>query len=223
MRSNFSRRLSSCTAALLWLGGVVSFSACTKTVVVTVPPRVDLHAYRCIGVVHFGVEGRLPEEEDVTHRFLATLQAAQPGVRLLELGPQPEVLQSVGCQDMDLRAIRAIGQHFGVDAVLTGELLVSDVKPNLSVSPSLSSVSARASVNGSLQAKIRETSNGATVWTNGAHGTWNLASFGLNSQGMPSHAGLSDPHEKQRQMLSDLVRVATNDFRPTYEKHKVAD
>ncbi len=210
------------------LGGLLllaagALAACSKTVVVTVPPRVDLHAYRTIGVVQFGVECGPPLEREVTHRFLATIQSAQPGVRILELGSEQEVLHAVACPVMDLRAIQSIGKTFGVDAVLTGQMAVSELRPKVSLGPKLASLNARASVDGSLQAKLRETASGATVWTNGAHGTWDLASFGLDAQGMPTHAGLVDPNERHGQMVSELVRVATLDFRPTYERHRVKD
>jgi hypothetical protein len=222
MNRDSSRWFSWFAAALLLLSSLASFQACSKTVVVTVPPRVDLKAYRTIGVVRFEVEGGALQGEDVTHRFLATLQTAQPGIRFLELGPEEVALRAVACQSMDLQAIRAIGREYGVDAVLTGELVVSEVKPKVSVGPNLASLKARASMNGSLQAKMRETSSGATVWTNGAHGTWNVAAFGLNARGVPTHAGLADPDEKQEQMLAELVRVASTDFRPSYERHKVS-
>ncbi len=217
------RTVATAPLAALALAALLCGGACTRTVVVTVPPRVDLTAYPIVGVVGFAAEGDISPGDDVTHRFLATLQAAQPGVRLLELGPEHEVLRAVGLPTLDFDAVRAAGKRFGVDALLTGRLTVSPVRPNLSVSPDLTSLSARASVNGSLQAKLRETGAGATVWTNGAHGTWTLATLGLNAQGLPTGAGLADADRQREKMLADLVRVATADFRATYEKRRVEE
>jgi len=210
-------------AALLLLTLALGAAGCTKSVVVAVPPRADLAPYPRVGVVRFDAAGAAVSEDEVTHRFLATVQAAQPGVRLLELGPEGEVLRAVGCGALDFQAIQAIGRHFGVDAVLTGRLEVSPAKPNFSVRPDLTALRAGVTMNGSLQAKLREAAGGATVWTNGAHGTWSLASLGLDAQGSLTHGGLADGDRKREEMLEDLVRVATHDFRPTYERHKVAN
>jgi len=215
--------LPTAARAALLLVGLLCCAACSRTVVVAVPPRVDLGAYPTIGVVRFEAQDQVSPEDDVTHRFLATLQAAQPGVRLLELGPEHEVLRAVGLPALDFEAVQAAGKRFGVAALLTGRLTVSPVRPTVSVGRDFTSLQARASVNGALQAKLRETGAGATVWTNGAHGTWNLATLGLNAQGVPTGGGLADADRQREQMLADLVRVATADFRPTYERHRVQE
>lgn len=198
-------------------------TSCSKTVVVTVPPRVDLKEFSTIGVVRFQVDEGPPVADEVTHRFLATMQAAQPGTRLLELGAETEVLAAVDSSSLDFSAVKAIGAHYRVDAVLTGRLAASDAKPRISVAPDLNSLSAGATMNGSLQAKLLETRTGATVWTNGAHGTWNVASLKLNGQGAPWSVRATEPDRVHEEMLDELVEVATRDFRPRYEKRKVED
>jgi len=206
---------------LFALAVLIILCACSNTIVVTIPPRVDLSEFKTIGVVQFASEGPLSLEQEATHRFLATMQASQPGIRLLELGTEKEVLNAVGASGLDLVAIKKIGSHFGVDAVLTGLMSVSEIKPDISIGQSLTSLSAQAAVNASLKGKIRETTTGATVWTNGAHGKWNIASLCLNGNGLPTSLGLTDPGQKYEQMLDDLVRLSTADFRPTYERRKV--
>ena len=199
-------------------------AGCSHYVTVTIPPKVELKELGAIGVVQFDLEGSevMPAAE-VTHRFLATIQGAQSGVRLLELGPQDEVLKAVGYEVLDLKAIKAIGQEYGVDAVLTGVMTVSEITPNFSLGQAMTSLSAQASVNGALRGKLRETVTGATVWTNGAHGKWNVAGVSLHANGRPSAFGLTNPEQEYEKMLADLVDVATGDFRPTYERHKVRD
>jgi len=223
MGLSLSRPARAGLLALLLFSGALAAAGCSRTVVVAVPPRVDLGAYPRVGVVRFDAAGAAASGDEVTHRFLATVQAAQPGVRLLELGPEGEVLRAVGCPGLDFQAIQAIGKHFGVDAVLTGRFEVSPAKPNFSLRPDFAALRAGVTVNGSLQARLREAAGGATVWTNGAHGTWSLASLGLDAQGALTHGGLADGDRKREEMLADLVRVATLDFRPTYERHKVAN
>ncbi len=200
---------------------VLLLAACSKSVVVTVPPKVDLKSFPTVGVIEFDVEGTFPLRDDVTHRFLATAQAAQPGVRLLELGTEKEVLAAVGHHQLDFRAVRAIGQEYGVAALLTGQMTVSAVQPSFSVSQAtLASLKAQALVNAGLRAKLQETAAGATVWTNGAHGKWSVGGINLDANGASSF-GFSDPGQKYEKMLSDLVNVATNDLRPTYERRRV--
>jgi len=212
-------------ALIIVAGLVLALNAgCTHYITVTNPPKVDLKDLGVIGVVQFDLEGSpAVAAEEVTHRFLATIQGAQPGVRLLELGPQDEVLKAIGYKSLDLRAIKAIGQEYGVDAVLTGVMTVSEITPNFSLSQAMTSMSAQASVNGALRGKLRETGTGATVWTNGAHGKWNVAGVSLNANGRPSTFGLTNPEQRYEKMLTDLIDVATDDFRPTYERHKVRD
>lgn len=224
MTRNRSRPGTSPLTSLLAAGiAALSLAACSKTVVVAVPPRVDLKEFSTIGVVRFQADGGPSAANELTHRFLATIQAAQPGTRLLELGPEAEVLAAVRSSALDLAAVKAVGAQFGVDALLTGRLEASEAKPRLSVAPDLKALSAGASVNGSLQARLQETRTGATVWTNGAHGTWNLASLHLNGQGAPWSVHAAQPDGVHEAMLDELVEVATRDFRPRRETRKVQE
>lgn len=203
---------------------LVLSAGCSKYVIVTIDPKVDLKEAGTIGVVRFSLEGsEIIAAEEVTQRFLATIQGSQPGVRLLELGPEPEILKTIKHERLDSKAIRAIGREYGVDMVLTGVLSVSELKPSFSLSQAMTSMSAQASVNGSLRGKLRETSSGATLWTNGAHGKWNVAGVSLDGNGRANAFGLTDPQQKYENMLNNLVDVATGDFRPTYVRRKVAD
>jgi hypothetical protein len=195
--------------------------ACSNSVVVTIPPRVDLQAFRTVGLIDLEVEPSLPLRSEVTHRFLVTTQAAQPGVRLLELGPMGKVLNSVGYSQLDFEAVRAIGQKYAVDALLTGQMTVSQLQPNIAFDrASLTTLNAKAQVDGALRAKLQDTASGATLWTNGAHGKWTIAGLHIGSQGAGSY-GITEPGKQYEAMLTDLVKVATQDFRPTYQRRRV--
>ncbi len=212
-------RLGTIAAAMFLFG-------CTKTIIVTIPSRVDLKAYNTIGIVEFASTCSTPLNREVTQSFLEWTQAAQPGFRLLELGSEEQLLQGIGRKELDPTALKLIGEKYRVDAVLTGLLDVSEVKPNLQISTNLASAlssgnaSAKAYVTGVLSVKLRETSSGVTLWGNSGHGKWTLASMGLNSD-KQINFGMSNKQEKYSQMIRDLVRVVTADFRPTYEKRKV--
>jgi hypothetical protein len=192
-------------------------AGCSKTVTVQLPPRVDLAEWPVIGVVQFSSDTHGKLAESSTQKFIMNLQSAQPGVRLLELGGRDELLQAIAHKEMDPAAIKAIGQKYGVQAVFTGQLSVTEAKPNVSFSRDLSSASAGASINGKLDAKLQETATGATAWSNGAHGKWSIGGLTLGSGGI-SDVGYSDPDEKYEEMIRELANVATNDFRPRYEE-----
>jgi len=196
--------------------------ACSKTIVVSIPPLVDLSQYRVIGVIDFAVDRTVPSNIDITHRFIATLQSSQPGSRFLELGDERAVLAEVKRSSLDLQAIKAIGSHYGVDALLTGEMLASEAKPSFSFDArNLSSASASASVEANLRGKLRETATSATAWTNGAHTKRSLGSVSLSNNGLTGNVSSRD--KIYETMIDDLLRVATQDFRPTYERRKIED
>lgn len=195
-------------------------SACSKTVTVEVPPRVDLSEWPVIGVVEFTSEMNKSLSHEATQKFIMHLQSAQPGVRILELGEHNQLLESVRRTRMDPDAIKVIGDKYGVQAVFTGNLQVAEASPDVSFTRDLSSASAGASIKGALDAKLQETSTGATVWTNGAHGKWSIGGLTFGGKGI-SDVEYTNPDDKYDEMLKELVEVATNDFRPTYEKRKV--
>jgi hypothetical protein len=212
---NFSRALFCGLAALL------GSAACSHYVSVRNPPVIDLRTYNAVAVLEFPVLGLAHKSpQEVTRRYLAMLYGAQPGVKVLEIGDELQVLAELGLRKLDPEAIRLIGQKYGVDAVLTGEMSVTEMTPSVSVGQNLTSFHASAKVQGELNAKVRETAVGATAWANGAHGTWTLGGFSVNEKGL-TNVGVSDIDAKYEAMLADLLNVATQDFRPTYSRQKV--
>ncbi len=198
-------------------------AGCAHYVTVECPPIVDLRGHGMVGLVKFEVlEGEPALADEATHRFLATVQRLQPGARVLELGTKEAVLAKIGARELDPAALQAIGKAFGVGAVLTGNLAVRKPRPQVSVeSFQLTSVSAAMKVDASMQATLREAAGGATVWTNGASGTWTLGGVGVS--GGRVSGGLSDPAQKYEQILTELVRITADDFRPTWERRRVEE
>lgn len=190
-------------------------------VTITNPPVVDLRSYNAVAVVEFPVLGMAQKTpQEVTRRYLSTLYGAQPGVKILEIGSEPKVLAEIGRRSLDPEAIKLLGQKYGVDAVLTGELVVTAMTPSVSLNGSLTNLNASAKVKGELNGKLRETATGATAWANGAHGTWTIGGFSMNEQGL-TNLGVSDMSAKYEEMFADLLNVATKDFRPTYTRQRV--
>ncbi len=191
---------------------------CAHYVTVECPPVVELRNMEMVGIVKFEVlEGDPALSDDATHRFVATVQRAQPGARVLDLGTKHEILAKVGARQLDPAAIQAIGKAFGVGAVLSGSLTIKSPRPQVNIAR-LSRVSASVKVDGSMQAMLRETGRGATLWTNGASGTWTLGGVRITSHSVSGRT--ADPVQKHAQMMVELVRITTNDFRPTWERRR---
>lgn len=205
---------------LIITGIALLIGACGHYITVTHPPVIDLRNYSSVAVVDFPVHGRFPNPEQVTRLFLTQVYSAQPGVRILEIGPPQQVLRQVGGSAFDPLTIRRIGVQYGVDAVLTGEMNLALQQPSISLDQNLTRVDASSKVRGELNGKLQETASGATVWSNGAHGTWTLGGVSVSGKGL-SNLVMDDLSAKYDAMLRDLAHVATNDFRPTYERRKV--
>jgi hypothetical protein len=210
--------------ALLNLGMLILFVAgcsSTRTIRVAVPPRVDLARYQTIGLVAFtsNGDGNNELEQLSTQRFLGAVQDAQPGTRVVELGSEEKVLASIRHKTWDASAIRAIKDEHGVDAILTGRLDVTKSKPQVSLSTVWKSLNVRANVDAALSARLVETASGATVWTNSAKLTEEVANAGIS--GNQGHVGVSDQNEAYEKMIDCLANEITDDFRTHFVLRQV--
>ena len=180
---------------------------------VLVPPRVDLQRYSSIGMIDFASKSDPELGSLASQTFLQSVQGAQSGARVLELGSLDKVLETVGSDTLDLGAVRAIGDEYGVEVLLTGHLDMSQVKPKLRVSRSLTQMSVRGDIEGVLTAKLQETNSGATVWTRTARGREAVAHASVISHG-PADFGANDPEHARTKLTQTLAWQATDDFRP---------
>ena len=198
----------------------IALSACGgKKITVELPPHIDLSTMGTIGVIAFDVQSDVSLPGDITLKVIQHMQVAQPGVPVLELGNQANVLREVGFDSLDTEAVKAIGKKYGVDTLLTGTLEVTQSVPDVTFGQSMTSMSAATYVRGNLNARLRQTRTGATLWSNGANGKWKLAGVDLASGSLPT-IGVSNSEDKYKKMLQDLARVGTADFRRTYETRK---
>jgi len=215
-----SRKMIALLFALLMTMALVACGG--KKITVEIPPQIDLTTLGTIGVVSFDVESEEPLPGDITLKFIQHLQAAQPGVPILELGNENKVLREVGFGTLETEAVKAIGIRYNVDSLLTGTLEVTQSFPDVKIGQDLTSMSAASYVIGNFNARLRQTRNGATVWSNGAHGKWKLAGLNIAS-GSLSSAGMSNVAETYSKMLQELARVGTLDFRKSYETREVEE
>ena len=161
---------------------------------VLVPPRVPLGDYGTLGIIVFTSNSTGNLAEHATRKFMEAVQAAQPGVRILELGGEQRVLSAVEHEGLDFEAMRAIGDKWNVDAVFAGHLEVTDVKPNLDFTRLVKTMSLQADVEASLGTRLIETESGATVWTRGADGRSPVAHVRVVKRG-PIDFSASDPEQ----------------------------
>ena len=195
-------------------------SSGTRTVRVPVAPRVELRAYPIVGLVTFSSNAQGELDRLAAEKFLQAVQAAQPGCRVIELGPEAQVLASVNRHGWDAAAMRAVKEAHGVDALVLGRIDVKRSKPDVQLSTMLRRLSVRSDVDATLTARLVETASGATVWTNSASCTTNLAHASFNDRGQ-GHFGASDAEAAYGAMLDGLVDRLADDFRVHYITRRV--
>jgi hypothetical protein len=193
---------------------------CSHTEKVLLPPKIELKAYRNIGVIEFSTNAENDLRQYVTANFIQNIQSAQPGTRVLELGSEKLVLKSVCRHELDLKAIKSIGDEYNVDALILGHLQVSEIKPNVNIFSVTQAVRAHVYVEADLQTRILETDSGATLWTKTNSGKVSVAKLNLAKEG-PFNFSASDPKEKYGKLVPELVYANTSDFRSRYEYRKV--
>jgi hypothetical protein len=191
--------------AVLW--------GCSKTVLVTVPARMDLRSYETLGIVEFTSNSSASINAYATRHFQERVQAAQPGTRFLELGKRDAVLASVGANEFDATAVKKIGEKYGVSAVFFGEIVYSDPKTDVKITDIASLEGrVRTEVKGDISSKLLETRTGASVWSSSAWARRQVGRVSVSDEGVSATARNTDPRED---MVPALIFHLTQDFRPS--------
>lgn len=209
-------------SAMLSAGLVIVMSGCaSKTVLVPVPPRVDLRAYAAIGVIEFDSGSADQLGQAATQQFMAAIHASQPGVRFLELGAMDRLLSQARRDRIDAETARIFGTQHQVDSLFTGTYEVSESLPQVSVDKDLSSVRTSARVKMSLTVRQWDTKSGATIWTKTHRGEWPVTKVRVHA-GQSVGVKVNDPRERYGEFMEQLVRAVTSDFAVQYERRPVA-
>ncbi len=196
----------------------VLFAACssTKTVYVDVPPAFDLKRWKTIGIVKFSTDSKVDLTQKATQRFMQTIQEAQPGVIILEIGDKNKVLDPTGQGDFNPEALKAIKESSNVDALFFANIEVAEPKTKVKLSSiSLSGLSAKKKVAGELTAKLYDTGSGGVAWTKSSSGEWTLGSASM------TNITIKDEDAKYNEMVHTLVSNVTPMFRPTRKAQRV--
>ena len=206
-------------AALLAISFSI-LSGCSHTEKVLIPPQMVLSPYRIIGVIEFSTNREAELSQYLTQNYLQAVQNAQPEVRFLELGNRDLVLSKIGSGQLDYEAVKSIGRIYNVNAVMFGQLNLSELKPDIHLSSTWQSMKAGASIEASLITKLWETDSGVIRWTNSSQGRDSIARLSASTSGN-IHFGAKDPEETYGKLIPRLVYVNTEDFRAHYEYRKV--
>src|SRR5438477_7707947 len=108
-------------------------SGCSRTVLVPVPPRMDLRTYGTVGIVEFASNSERAINAHATRQFQEQIQAAQPGTRFIELGDRDALLAAVGARQLDPTVLRKIGERYGVAAIFLGDIAYSEPRTDVKI------------------------------------------------------------------------------------------
>lgn len=216
----FAKKLLKKSTVVLALAAILFICGCAHKQKVLMPPRVSLAPYNDIGIIRFSSNAPDKLQDYATHHFMQRVQAAQPGTRFLELGRQEHLLHSGAVDRLDGQAVRSIARRFGVNAIITGHLEVSEVKPKVFWNPSAKAAKAEAYFEGALTTKLLDTGNGATLWTRASTARKSIATVKL-SQAIPVGVSIEDPEAKYDRLVQQLVNENTLDFCPYYVYREV--
>jgi len=192
--------------AILW--------GCSNTVLVSVPPRIDLRDYGTLGIVDFASASDRAVTARATRQFQEQVQAAQPGTRFVELGNFEALLAEAGARQLDANALKKIGAKYGVAAIFLGDVAYSEPKTDVKLTDlSRLEGGVRTEIRGDISSRLVETSTGASVWSRSAWAKRQIGRINVSAErGVSGGMSQSDPREE---MVPSLVYQLTHDFRPT--------
>jgi len=208
------------SAGLALLLSLATLWGCSHTVVVPVPPRMELKSYGTLGIVEFASNSDPAINARTTREFQTHIHAAQPGTRILELGTREAVLAAVGSRQLDADALRKIGEKYGVDAIFLGDIAYSEPKTDVKITD-LTKLegSVRTEVRGDISSRLVETRTGASVWSSSAWARRQVGRLNVSAeQGVSGTMNNSNPREE---MVPTLVYHLTQDFRPSSVRQQV--
>lgn len=208
-------------SALLLSAAILDGCGGSRYVTVEVPPDVNLLSYDTIGII--GIRSNVDEAIDryATERFQSSVQSAQPGTRLVELGTMESVLAAVGANQLDADALRRIGARYRVAAVFEGQITYAEPKVNLGGVADLVTAQGGATVQmrGDMFARLLETRTGAGVWSNSSWATRQVGGFSVSRN--HAIAGSMQSSDPRHDMVGVLVHEVTTGLRPTTARRRV--
>lgn len=184
---------------------------------VMVPPKINLKKHEIVGIVEFEFSEKGELGPLTTKKFMRAVRKDQELVRIVELGTEAEILEEIGQERLNQDAFKAVGDKYDVVTVFTGELIISDVRPDVKIAPGLGFMNFRAEVDATLSAQLTETSTGASIWSSSVSSTKKLGQISVFG-GDVFDFNADDPDEAYSKLVDDLVKKASKDFRVTWKR-----
>jgi len=185
-------------------------AGCTKVII---PPAFDLEPREVIGLVEFKMTNQGQLGQLATRRFIQAVTEDQPGIRIVELGTETEVLAAVGHDRFSPDALKALGEKYDLRTVFLGEVAVSDIRPRIEIGPGLAFASFKADVDATLSARLVETSSAATIWSGSSADRRTVGE--VSKFGSSFSFDARDPETAYGSLVTSLVYKATREFRET--------
>jgi hypothetical protein len=183
---------------------------------VLVPPRVDLTAHQTVGIIRFESDSKGKLAPFATRKFMEWARHEYSTLRIAELGTRQEVLDELDRGQLGPDAFREIGKRYEASTVATGQLEVSDVRPDITITPGFGFVDFSAEVDARLSVRLVETSSGATIWSRSATATRKVAGVSVFGRG-GFLFDAEDPERAYGKLVNDLAKKVTEDFRKSWE------
>ncbi len=184
----------------------------------TVPPVVNLSPFNKIGLITFEIknaEGVL--DEMATEIFLSQLLGSQQGVRIIELGKNNDILRKINRDSLDTDSIKTMGKEFGVDTVLHGKIIVSNIVSRVNIRGLLHNVSIKATFTMTADSKLYSVKDGAILWANSTTRRGTAAYVHMTKSLIP-YFDVRDMDESYRKFVRKILFSLTRDFRPSKKK-----
>jgi hypothetical protein len=184
---------------------------------VMVPPKIDLAEYEVLGIIEFKSTSEGVLGSYVTKKFTEAMRADQGMIQIVQLGTEAELLKSVGENWLAQAAYIAVGEKYKVSTIVKGKLVVSDVRPAVTITPGGGYVSFRAEVDATFSVEMIETGNGASIWNSIASATENVGHVSLFG-GRAFAFDAEDPDKAYGKLVKTLVDKTTKDFKVTWRR-----
>src|SRR5918992_1014909 len=201
-------------AGFTLLLSIAMWGCSSGTVLVSVPPRMDLKSYGTIGIVEFVSNSDGAINAHATRQFQEQVQSAQPGTPFIELGSREAVLAAVGGRQLDVAALRKVGEKYGVAAIFVGDIAYSEPRTDVKLTD-LTKLEGgmRTEIRGDISSRLVETRTGASVWSSSAWAKRQIGRLSVSAeQGVSGGMSKSNP---RAEMVPALVYHLTHDFRPS--------
>ncbi|MDD5529356.1 MAG: hypothetical protein PHX21_04925 [bacterium] len=178
-------------------------------------PTIDLKQCEIVGIIEFTNANKGNLAPYITKRFMQDIRRDQGMVRIIELGTEKDVLKSVGHDKLGPEALKAIGQKYNVKTIIKGNLVVSDVQPDVSLFTGGSFANVSAKVMSTLACEMIESASGASIWSKSVSAVSKVGEvsvFGGKEFGFDA----KDPDKAYGELMNALVIQATPEFKATY-------